>query len=50
MLVQTPEGQTPGKAHSSRSGADSQPVTLGAWEGSFYLAGWEAPHTSGLPL
>lgn len=23
MLVQTPEGQTPGKAHSSRSGADS---------------------------
>lgn len=27
MLVQTPDGQTPGKAHSSRSRADSQPVS-----------------------
>lgn len=27
MLVQTPDGQTPGKAHSSRSGVDSQPVS-----------------------
>lgn len=27
MLVQTPDGQTPGKAHSSRSGADNQPVS-----------------------
>lgn len=27
MLVQIPDGQTPGKAHSSRSGGDSQPVS-----------------------
>lgn len=48
MLVQTPEGQTPGKAHSSRSGADSQPVTLWARESSLYLSGQEASHTRGL--
>lgn len=36
MLVQTPEGQTPGKAHSSRSGADSS-CHLGAGEASLHL-------------
>lgn len=50
MLVQTPEGQTPGKAHSSRSGADSRPVTLWARESSLYLSGQEASHTRGLLL
>lgn len=42
MLVQTPEGQTPGKAHSSRSGADSS-CHLGVGEGSLYLVRQEPP-------
>lgn len=37
MLVQTPEGQTPGKAHSSRSGIEAV-GDPGAWEGSLHLA------------
>lgn len=42
MLVQTPEGQTPGKAHSSRSGADSS-CHLGAGEGSLHLVRQDPP-------
>lgn len=43
MLVQTPEGQTPGKAHSSRSGAD-RGGHLGARRASSAWRGRNLPH------
>ena len=49
MLVQTPDGQTPGKAHSSRSGGDSQPVSHAGARGCL-LAPGQARATLWLPL
>lgn len=49
MLVQTPEGHTPGKAHSSRSAADGQASHPGGL-GGLPSPDREIPPTSGLPL